>query len=110
VRTRITVDPKKYGTIFGSFATIVAEEGPLALFGGIVPTITGVIPDEGGTFYAFGGIKNFYETHVGLASPWVTCMIGAAAEAFTQIFSYPFEVVRKRSCSPTTRESRSTME
>jgi solute carrier family 25 phosphate transporter 23/24/25/41 len=97
VRTRITIDPKKYSSIFGSIGTIVSEEGPQALYSGIVPTIVGVIPYEGGKFYAFGGIKNFYEAKVGPASPWATCMIGAAAEGFAQIFSYPFEVVRKRS-------------
>jgi solute carrier family 25 protein 43 len=99
VRTRITVNPKKYSSIFGSLFTIVSEEGPLALYSGVSTTVAGVIPYEGGKFYAYGGIKQFYSTNIAPGqpiSPWTNCFIGAAAECFSQIFSYPFEVVRKR--------------
>jgi hypothetical protein len=99
VRTRITVNPKKYSSIFGSLYTIVSEEGPLSLLSGVTTTVAGVIPYEGGKFYAYGGIREFYGTRIAPGkpiSPWVNCWIGAAAEAFAQIFSYPFEVVRKR--------------
>lgn len=99
VRTRITVNPKKYNSIFGAMATIAKEEGPLALYAGLIPTVAGVIPYEGAQFYAYGGLKNFYTTKIApgkQVTPFVNCMIGASAGCFSQIFSYPFDVVRKR--------------
>ena len=99
VRTRITVDPKKYSSIFGAMVTIVREEGPLSLFAGIVPTVAGVIPYEGAQFYAYGGLKNFYMSKIAPGkpvTPFVNCLIGASAGCFSQVFSYPFDVVRKR--------------
>jgi hypothetical protein len=81
----MTVDPKRYSSMLGSLAMMVSDDGPQALYSGIVPTIADVIPSEGGKFQTFGGIKNYYETSVGRASPLATCMIGAAADAFAQI-------------------------
>ena len=97
VRTRITVDPKKYSSIFGAMATIAREEGPMSLFAGLVPTVAGVIPYEGAQFYAYGGLKNLYAAKTGKQpTPFVGCVIGACAGCFSQVFSYPFDVVRKR--------------
>ncbi|KAH0793407.1 hydrogenosomal membrane protein 31 precursor [Histomonas meleagridis] len=98
-RTRITVDPKKYNGIFSTLATIVKEEGVTSLYSGILPTIMGVIPYEGAQFYAYGGLKNLYSTKIAPGkpiSPFTNCLIGATAGMFSQTFSYPFDVVRKR--------------
>lgn len=99
IRTRITVDPVKYHGIFGTAATMIKEEGPLSLYAGIVPTVVGVIPYEGAQFYAQGGLKNLYMTKIAPGkpiTPWTNCMIGALSGMFSQTFSYPFELVRKR--------------
>lgn len=100
VRTRITVDPKKYSTVFGTIQTICAEEGFGSLYAGLGTTIIGVIPYEGPQFYAQGTLKNFYLTKVAPGqpvTPWANCMIGACAGLFSQVFSYPLDVVRKKS-------------
>jgi len=98
IRTRITVYPGKYKGIFQTAITMMQEEGPASLFAGIVPTVIGVIPYEGAQFYAYGGLKNFYMKYTGAKqlSPWANCFVGAAAGMFSQTFSYPFDVVRKR--------------
>ena len=99
IRTRITVDPKKYTGIFSGLLTILKEEGFGALYGGIVPTVMGVIPYEGAQFYAQGALKNLYQTKIAPGkplTPFTNCMIGACAGIFSQTFSYPFDVVRKR--------------
>jgi len=99
IRTRITVDPKKYTGIFSGMATIIKEEGPFALYSGVIPTIVGVIPYEGAQFYAQGALKNLYMTKIAPGkpiTPFTNCMIGACAGIFSQTFSYPFDVVRKR--------------
>lgn len=99
VRTRITVDPKKYHGVFSSIFTIATEEGFTSLYAGVIPTIAGVIPYEGAQFYALGGLKNIYQTKIAPGkpiTPFVNCIIGACAGMFSQTFSYPFDVVRKR--------------
>jgi hypothetical protein len=100
VRTRITVNPKKYSSVFGSMYTIASEEGFFSLFAGITTTAIGVMPYEGAKYYAFEGIKDIYRTKIAPGkpiSPWATCIMGAAAEAFGQIFSTPIDLIRKRS-------------
>jgi solute carrier family 25 phosphate transporter 23/24/25/41 len=99
IRTRITVYPGKYTGIFNCATTMVSEEGIQSLFAGIIPTIMGVIPYEGAQFYAYGGLKNFYQTKIAPGkpiSPFTNSLIGAAAGMFSQTFSYPFDVIRKR--------------
>lgn len=99
IRTRVTIDPKKYNGIVSAFATILKEEGFTSLYAGVGSTIVGVIPYEGAQFYAFGGLKNLYQQKIAPGrpiTPFVTCLIGATAGMFSQLFSYPFDVVRKR--------------
>jgi hypothetical protein len=99
IRTRITVYPGKYSGIFNCAATMVKEEGIKSLYAGIVPTVMGVIPYEGAQFYAYGGLKNYYQTKITPGkpiTPFANCLIGAAAGMFSQTFSYPFDVIRKR--------------
>jgi len=99
IRTRITVDPKKYTGIFSGLFTIIKEEGFGALYAGVIPTVMGVIPYEGAQFYAQGALKNLYQTKIAPGkpiTPFTNCMIGACAGIFSQTFSYPFDVVRKR--------------
>ena len=99
IRTRVTVYPGKYTGIFNCAMTMIKEEGPQSLFGGIIPTIMGVIPYEGAQFYAYGGLKNLYQTKIAPGkpvTPFVNCLLGASAGMFSQTFSYPFDVIRKR--------------
>jgi len=99
IRTRITVYPGKYNGIFDCALKMIKEEGPTSLFGGIIPTVVGVIPYEGAQFYAQGGLKNFWQNTVQPGKPITplqNALIGSAAGMFSQIFSYPFELVRKR--------------
>jgi solute carrier family 25 phosphate transporter 23/24/25/41 len=99
IRTRITVDPKKYTGIFQAMLKITSEEGIGSLFSGIGVSILGVIPYEGAQFYAYGGLRNIYTTKIAPGkpvTPWANCLIGASAGMFSQTFSYPFDLVRKR--------------
>lgn len=99
IRTRITVYPGKYTGIFNCAATMAKEEGVMSLYAGIVPTVMGVIPYEGAQFYAYGGLRNYYQTKISPGkpiTPFTNCLIGAAAGMFSQTFSYPFDVIRKR--------------
>ena len=99
IRTRVVVYPGKYTGIFNCAATMVKEEGVTSLFGGILPTVMGVIPYEGAQFYAYGGLKQLYTSKIAPGkpiTPFVNCLIGASAGMFSQTFSYPFDVIRKR--------------
>jgi solute carrier family 25 protein 43 len=97
VHTRILLDPKKYSGIFQSMATIVKEEGIVAFWSGIAPTIAGAIPFEGSQFVCYDGLVELYKKQAQKQpTPLVTCALGAIAGAVSQTAAFPFDVVRKR--------------
>ena len=78
---------------------IIKDEGPLALWSGIIPTVTGAVVYEGSQYVIQGGLKEkFIELYAkgGRITPWQNLFIGAAAGAIGQTVSFPFDVVRKR--------------
>ncbi|KAJ5073268.1 substrate carrier family protein a [Anaeramoeba ignava] len=96
VKTRMTVD-SRYTGITDTFAKIIQEEGIGGLFGGIIPSVVGVIPYEGGQFFAYGAIKSFWEgPEKRQLSVIENLLVGSLAGAFGQTISYPFDVIRKR--------------
>ncbi len=50
----------EYRTLFDVFQRIISQEGVLALYRGFVPTIVGVIPYAGVSFFTFETLKKFW--------------------------------------------------
>lgn len=99
VRTRITVNPRKYTGIFQTLGTITSEEGIGSLWSGLGPTMLGVIAYDGAQFFAYESLRNFYAENFAKGQPigaWQNSLIAASASMFSQIPSYPLDVVRKR--------------
>lgn len=99
VRTRVTVNPQKYKGFLGTFATMISEEGPGSLFAGILPTFYGIVPWEGGRYFAQVNIENFMKDRITNGAKLTTLQVAVKdgmAATFGQVLSYPFEVVRKR--------------
>jgi solute carrier family 25 protein 16 len=66
---------------------------------GFSVTILGMIPYAGVSFLTYGTLKRHMPTWIPALSrhkTWSDLMCGAAAGAFSQTASYPFEVVRRR--------------
>lgn len=99
IHTRITIDPKNYSSLFQAAVKIIKEEGVLALWSGIVPTVTGAVVYEGSQYVISGGLKEKFIQTIskdGTVTPWQNLFIGAASGAIGQTISFPFDVVRKR--------------
>jgi len=114
IRARLAFQVKGehiYSGISHAAVTMFREEGGVkALYRGFTPTIIGMIPYAGFSFYCFETLKYWCMTHL----PEVTCepclqntgglvlklpfklCCGAFAGATAQSFAYPFDVTRRR--------------
>ncbi|XP_026292992.1 solute carrier family 25 member 16-like [Frankliniella occidentalis] len=114
VRARLAFQVKgehKYKGIIDAFKTIYKSEGGLlALYRGFIPTLCGIFPYAGCSFYSFETLKNLCMLYL----PSYTCetcaentgglvlllpaklVCGGFAGAVAQIVSYPLDVTRRR--------------
>ncbi|XP_037673943.1 mitochondrial coenzyme A transporter SLC25A42 isoform X3 [Choloepus didactylus] len=99
VRARMAVTPKEmYSNIFHVFARIYREEGLRTLYHGFAPTVLGVIPYAGLSFFTYETLKGLHREYGGgrQPSPGERMLFGACAGLLGQSASYPLDVVRRR--------------
>lgn len=99
VRARMAVTPKEmYSNILHVFVRISREEGLKTLYRGFTPTILGVIPYAGLSFFTYETLKNFHAEKSGRSQPYTyeRLIFGACAGIIGQSSSYPLDVVRRR--------------
>ncbi|KAM9322421.1 mitochondrial coenzyme A transporter SLC25A42 [Pholidichthys leucotaenia] len=99
VRARMAVTPKEmYSNIFHVFGRISREEGRKTLYRGFTPTILGVIPYAGLSFFTYETLKKLHAEHSGRLQPYSyeRLAFGACAGFLAQSASYPLDVVRRR--------------
>ncbi|NXN32130.1 S2542 protein, partial [Nycticryphes semicollaris] len=99
VRARMAVTPKEmYSNIVHVFIRISREEGLKTLYRGFTPTILGVIPYAGLSFFTYESLKKLHADHSGKSqpSPPERLLFGACAGLIGQSASYPLDVVRRR--------------
>ncbi|EHB16730.1 Solute carrier family 25 member 42 [Heterocephalus glaber] len=66
VRARMAVTPKEmYGNIFHVFARISREEGLKTLYHGFTPTVLGVVPYAGLSFFTYETLKSLHRGYPG---------------------------------------------
>lgn len=103
-RAVMAVTPgKQYKNLVTVFCKIYREEGLLALYRGLTPTLLGVIPYAGTSFFTYETLKEAAvkrkggdETHPHLPSPLERLGAGAVAGLLGQTASYPLDIVRRR--------------
>ncbi|KAJ3430687.1 substrate carrier family protein a [Anaeramoeba flamelloides] len=96
IKTRMTVSDE-YQSIAQSFFKIMKEENVQGLYRGIVPTLCGIIPYEGGQFLTYGSVKKYLEKKLNRPlSVGQNLIVGAFSGAFAQTVAYPFDIIRKR--------------
>uniref|UniRef100_A0A8C2W9Q4 Solute carrier family 25 member 42 n=1 Tax=Cyclopterus lumpus TaxID=8103 RepID=A0A8C2W9Q4_CYCLU len=108
VRARMAVTAREmYSNIMHVFVRISQEEGVRTLYRGFTPTIMGVIPYAGITFFTYETLKKLH-TVFGLSVlgyqktkrpqpyPLERLAFGACAGLIGQSASYPLDVVRRR--------------
>ncbi|XP_073411216.1 mitochondrial coenzyme A transporter SLC25A42 isoform X3 [Dendrobates tinctorius] len=99
VRARMAVTPKEmYSNIFQVFIRMSREEGLKSLYRGFNPTILGVIPYAGISFFTYETLKKIHAEQSGRAQPYPfeRLLFGACAGLLGQSASYPLDVVRRR--------------
>ncbi|XP_073346781.1 mitochondrial coenzyme A transporter SLC25A42 [Pagrus major] len=99
VRARMAVTPKEmYSNILHVFVRISREEGLKTLYRGFTPTILGVVPYAGLSFFTYETLKNLHAERSGRPQPYSyeRLAFGACAGLIGQSASYPLDVVRRR--------------
>lgn len=99
VRARMAVTAKEmYSNIMHVFVRISQEEGVKTLYRGFTPTILGVIPYAGITFFTYETLKKLHteRTKRSQPYPYERLAFGACAGLIGQSASYPLDVVRRR--------------
>uniref|UniRef100_A0A087X8G8 Solute carrier family 25 member 42 n=1 Tax=Poecilia formosa TaxID=48698 RepID=A0A087X8G8_POEFO len=99
VRARMAVTAKEmYSNIMHVFVRISQEEGVKTLYKGFTPTILGVIPYAGITFFTYETLKKLHadKTKRSQPYPYERLAFGACAGLIGQSASYPLDVVRRR--------------
>jgi len=99
-RARMAVTQKDdYATLRQVFVKIYQEEGLRTFYRGYIPTILGVIPYAGVSFFTYETLKRLYREHVDNSStphPVASLGFGAIAGMLGQSTSYPLDIVRRR--------------
>lgn len=96
MKTRFIYQPygrKTYTSIWQAGRVIFKREGFKGLYKGVIPACVGVIPYEGFTFMSYEIFKRWFDGKVGYKQH---LMAGSMAVAVSQIFSYPFDLIKKR--------------
>uniref|UniRef100_A0A2K5HFQ0 Solute carrier family 25 member 16 n=1 Tax=Colobus angolensis palliatus TaxID=336983 RepID=A0A2K5HFQ0_COLAP len=114
VRVRLAFQVKgehTYTGIIHAFKTIYAQEGGFfGFYRGLMPTILGMAPYAGVSFFTFGTLKSVGLSHaptllgrpssdnpnVLVLKTHVNLLCGGVAGAIAQTISYPFDVTRRR--------------
>lgn len=97
-KARLSISTKKeYATLLSVFIKTTRENGLLALYRGLWPTLLGVVPYAGASFFTYETLKLKYTERTGRhsVSPW-QMLFGAFAGLIGQSSSYPLDIVRRR--------------
>ena len=108
VRTRMAfqvIGPRRYAGVLDALGTMYSKEGGMrSLYKGFGPTVLGIIPYAGVSFFTYGQMKLFFERRLGpssrnseghLSIP-IRLLCGMVAGVVAQTASYPLDIVRRR--------------
>ena len=99
IRARLAVARRsKYRNLNHTIVSIYRQEGVKTFYNGFIPTIFGIMPYAGTSFFIYESLKQRYHTKYPdseLKAPYRLCY-GAVAGMCGQFFSYPLDIVRRR--------------
>jgi solute carrier family 25 phosphate transporter 23/24/25/41 len=98
LRARVSiVNRSSDARLWPMFVNVVRNEGPLALYRGLWPSMLGVIPYVGMDFACYDTLKRIVPRRPdGTIDPLWTLTCGACGGTVGQTVSYPLELVRRR--------------
>ena len=97
LRTRLACS-SEYRNLVHAAVDISRKEGPRAFFGGLGPSLAGVIPYAGANLGMYDGMRWAYTRATGeeRVPKEAALIIGAVAGVSAATFTFPLEVVRRR--------------
>ncbi|XP_046658533.1 mitochondrial coenzyme A transporter SLC25A42-like [Homalodisca vitripennis] len=96
-RARMAVTQKQqYSSLKEVFVHMMHNEGPKAYFRGYVPTVLGVIPYAGTSFFTYGTLKRWHKENKYPNSALFNLVSGGISGMVAQTTSYPLDIVRRR--------------
>ena len=90
--------PKVYGGILQTILITIKDEGPLALYKGVTPTLLGAMPYEGIKFGTVGLLDSLFPIRQegdGLSLPVRKMIFGGAGGVMAGLITYPNDTVRR---------------
>ena len=89
---------RRYANLRNAFAKIYHEEGFRTFYRGISPTILGIMPYAGISFFTYETLKSSYHLYTDIKEihPAQRLAFGACAGILGQTSSYPLDIVRRR--------------
>ncbi|KAK0425930.1 hypothetical protein QR680_009462 [Steinernema hermaphroditum] len=97
-KARLSVSTKQeYKNLRAVFIQNYREYGLSTFYRGMWPTLMGVVPYAGSSFFTYETLKIIYKEEMGGdVSPITRMLFGAAAGLVGQTSSYPLDIVRRR--------------
>ena len=97
-RARMAVSDSDKVRLSDVFKTLVRKNGYLALYRGFLPSIIGIVPYAGVTFFTYETAKRLHYEYSGKDEPshLQRMAFGALAGLLGQSASYPLDVIRRR--------------
>lgn len=97
-RARMAVTNSDKTRLIDTFKTLVTKDGYLALYRGCLPSMLGIVPYAGVTFFTYETAKRLHYEYTGKDEPHhlQRMAFGALAGLFGQSASYPLDVIRRR--------------
>jgi len=98
-KTRLAIgSPGVYNGIVHCLTSIVRNEGPVALYRGLIPALAGIIPYAGVDLAVYSWLKDKYNQYYPYSTPGAVTLLscGALSSTCGQLVAYPLVVVRTR--------------
>ncbi|XP_031556736.1 mitochondrial coenzyme A transporter SLC25A42-like [Actinia tenebrosa] len=99
VRARLAISQKqKYTGLINAFVRIYEQEGIRTFYRGYVPTLIGIVPYAGISFFTYETCKKLFSEHFNQQhiTPLHRLAFGACAGLFGQSTTYPLDIIRRR--------------
>lgn len=99
IRARLAITSRdRYAGLMNTITRIYKEEGLSVFYRGLLPTILGIVPYAGISFFTYESLKKLYSDvfHENKLNPLHRLLFGACAGLFGQSVTYPLDIIRRR--------------